>query len=197
MRNLVFVLSISLLIFSCSSSKRLLKECNKNPFEQVDSLTRASQVLNYQINTPKDWKKSKTSSGDWFFLNDEFIDSLGYSSQKANIYISLNKIENECKNKKFSIEDFLDYYIDYRSKLFKGQNFKYLLLEPIHKIYGKIYNIKFIEVISNKKSYVRSFFLFFQNNIGYSIQYVAEPKYYDEYLLEVENIINSFKILED
>lgn len=197
MKKFVLVFFISLLIFSCSSSKTSLKKCNDSRFEQLDSLARANQVLNYKINIPKNWKKSKTSNGDWYFLEDEFIDSLGYYTRKANIYISLNKIKEECYNQEYSNKDFLNYFLDYRSKWFNNKDFKYQLLKSNHKRYGEIYILKYDEKVSVNKTYVRSFFLFFHQNKGYAIQYVAEPKYYDMYLPELEKMINSFKIIED
>ncbi|MGY8910171.1 MAG: hypothetical protein ACKVIG_09960 [Flavobacteriales bacterium] len=197
MKKFILVFFISLSIFSCSSSKTSLKKCNDYRFEQLDSLARANQVLNYKINIPKNWKKSKTSDGDWYFLEDEFIDSLGYYTRKADIYISLNKIKNECNNQEYSSKDFLNYFIDYRSLWFNNKSFKYQLSKSDHKRYGEFYTLKYVEKVTDKKSYVRSFFLFFHQNKGYAIQYVAEPKYYDLYLPEVEKMINSFEINED
>ena len=197
MKKYVLVFFISLLIFSCSSSKTVLKDCDKFPFEQLDSINRANQVLNYKIDIPTNWEKGKTSNGDWYFLNNELTDSLGYYTRKADIYISLNKIKNECNNQEYSNKDFLNYFIDYRSLWFNNQNFKYQLLKSNHKRYGETYILKYVEKVSNKKCYVRSFFLFFHQSKGYAIQYVAEPKYYDLYLPEVEKMINSFEINED
>ena len=196
MRRLLYIFSILLFIFSCASNKNIHKSCEKYPFEELDSLQRANQFLNYSIDKHKAWKKGKASNGDSYYLNDRFIDSLKYYSQKASLYVSLNKIRNRCSNQEYTIENYLDYFINNRSRRFKEQDFKYLLLKSKHKIYGDIYIVKYTEKINYSKTFTRSFFLFFYNKLGYTIQYVAEPKFYDTYLPEVEKMINSFRIKE-
>ena len=191
----ILIVGLIAAIYSCSSTKRVEKRCKDNPFEELDSLQRANQKLNYTILKPKDWKKGKTSNGDSYFLEDKYINSLNYYSRKADVYIGLNKIRKEC-SQSFSIDDYLHYFVDYRSKWFPKDKFKYLLLKGKHKIYGDMYIVKYSEKINTKVSYTRSFFLFFKDNNGYNIQYVAKPKYYDNYLPEVEKMVNSFRMLD-
>ena len=191
----VLIFSLLAAILSCSSVKRVEKSCRENPFEELDSLQKSNQKLNYKIYNPKDWKNGKTSYGDWYSLQEEFTDSLNYYN-KANVYIGLHKIANECNSTAYTIDDYLSYFIDYKSKWFPKGKFKYLLLKGKHKIYGSIYIVKYTEKINANKSYTRSFFLFFHDNKGYNIQYVTDPKYYDTYLPEVQKMVNSFRILE-
>ena len=192
----VLIFSLLAAILSCSSVKRVEKSCRENPFEELDSLQRANQKLNYTIDKPKDWKRGKTSNGDWYFLEGKYIDSLNYYSRKVDVYIGLHKIRKECTTKSFSIDDYLHYFVNYRSKWFPKDKFKYLLLKGKHKIYGTIYIVKYTEKINTKISYTRSFFLFFKDNKGYNIQYVTKPKLYDTYLPEVEKMVNSFRMLD-
>lgn len=192
----VLIFSLLAAILSCSSVKRVEKSCRENPFEKLDSLQKSNQKLNYKIYKPKDWKNGKTSYGDWYSLQGEFIDSLNFYSRKADVYIGLHKIAKECNSTAYTIDDYLSFFIDYKSKWFPKDKFKYLLLKGKHKIYGSIYIVKYTEKINTNKSYTRSFFLFFEANIGYNIQYVTDPKYYDTYLPEVQKMVNSFRILE-
>ena len=190
-------LFISLLasIYSCSSAKRVEKRCKDNPFEELDSLQSANQKLNYTIHKPKDWKKGKTSNADWYFLEDKYIDSLNYYSRKVDVYIGLDKLRKKCVTQSFSIDDYLHYFVNYKSKWFPKDKFKYLLLKGKHKVYGDMYIVKYSEKINSEISYTRSFFLSFKENEGYVIQYAANPKYYNNYLPVVEKMVNSFKIL--
>ena len=192
----ILIIGLLAAIFSCSSTKRMVKTCKVNPFEELDSLQRANQKLNYSISKPRGWIKGKTSGGDSYTLQGKFIDSLGYFSTKASVYIGKNLIRETCINQKFIITDYLHYFISYKSKWFPKDKFKYSLLKGKHKIYEDIYIVNYTEKISSSRSYKRSFFLFFKNNVGYTIQYVAEPKNYETYLPEVEKMINSFRILD-
>lgn len=192
----VLIFSLLAAILSCSSVKRVKKSCRENPFEELDSLQQSNQKLNYTIDKSKDWKKGKTSNGDWYFLEGKYIDSLNYCSRKVVVYIGLHKIRKEFATKSFFIDDYLHYFVNYRSKWFPKDKFKYLLLKGKHKIYGTIYIVKYTEKINTKISYTRSFFLFFKGNKGYNIQYVAKPKLYDTYLPEVEKMVNSFRMLD-
>lgn len=192
----ILIVGLLLAIYSCSSTKRVEKRCKDNPFEELDSLQRANQKLNYIIDKPKDWKKGKTSNGDWYFLKDKYIDSLNYYTRKADVYIGLDKLRKECTTQSFSIDDYLHYFVDYRSNWFAKDKFKYLLLKGKHIIYGDMYIVKYTEKVNTRISYTRSFFLFFKENKGYAIQYVTNSKYYDTYLPEVEKMVNSFRILD-
>ena len=195
LKNLLFLCFLTFTI-ACSSIKNNIKSCNDNPFEELDSMQRANQILNYKINVPKNWEKSKTSSGDWYFLKNKYIDSINFYSTKADLYIGLNKVSSNCRDKNITIENYVDYFVKYRGKWFKNDDFKYSLIKSKHKLYGDIYTLKYKEKIANNYFVERSFFLFFYENKGYSIQYTAKPKYYDKYISDVEKIINSFRILK-
>lgn len=183
-------------LFSCSSVKRIEKSCEKNPFQELDSTQRANQNLRYTIQTPKSWKNGKTSDGDSYALDGKFIDSLGYFSRPASVYVSRNAIRETCNDKVFSIEDYLHYYVDFKNRWYSDTTFKYLLLKGKHKFYKAIYIINYSNKTADSRLFKYTTFLFFKENIGYSLTYVSEPKHYETHLPEVEKMINSFRILE-
>lgn len=193
--KMLFWFVLTFIIVSCSSIKKVSNNCKKNPFEELDSLERVNQVLNYKINIPKNWEKSKTSGGDYLFLRDKSIDSFKFNSIKASVSIDLNKIKYICKSENTTKENFLDYIIKYRSKWFESDDFKYSILKSNHKLYGDIYILKYIEKIRPNYSLMREFILIFHENKGYTLQYCAEPKYFEVYQPEFEKMIDSFRIL--
>jgi hypothetical protein len=187
----IFVLSV----LACASQKNSVRNCKVNAFEELDSLQASKIALKYKIKVPKLWKKSSFSRGDWYFIEGDYIDSLGYQSTNADVYISKFPIKNACDIKDYEAKDFLEFYIKYRSKWFRDLPFNYILLKSQHSLYGDIYIIKY-RWKGNKEVYVASAFLFMHNNMGYLIDYRNEEDNFDRYLGDAERIVNSFRIKE-
>ena len=61
----LLMLFLLLALVSCASLNQKRK-CKTQPFQELDSLHRAEKVLNYTIDLPYNWEKSKFSSGDWY-----------------------------------------------------------------------------------------------------------------------------------
>ena len=163
MKKIIFFITLFYFIAACSSVKRLERSCKEIPFEELDSLTRANVVLNYKLEVPKEWVKSKFSGGDWYYIQGDYIESLGYHKRKADFYVSKNNIRNDCKAKTdYSVKDFLKYYIDYKSRWYRENSFKYVLLKSKHKIYGDIFILKY-KFGTKSTEYTSSTFLFFYN----------------------------------
>ena len=113
MKKIIFFITLFYFIAACSSVKRLERSCKEIPFEELDSLTRANVVLNYKLEVPKEWVKSKFSGGDWYYIQGDYIESLGYHKRKADFYVSKNNIRNDCKAKTdYSVKDFLKYLFE-------------------------------------------------------------------------------------
>lgn len=195
MRTFIWIFIFSL-IFSCSSAKKLTRDCKKQTFEKLDSSYIAPVNLNYKITLRSDWIKSKAAFGDWYYIKDKFVDSLGYDLRKADLYVHLNKVKKECIKEKISLEDYLKFFIDYKNKFYRN-NFKYKLIEAKHKIYNKIYIINYKEKFSNSNIKNRTVFLIYSNNKGYRLEYVSNQNEYKKFLPEIENIISSFRILDN
>jgi len=194
--RILLILFFAAFMYACSSVKVAQKNCNENPFEQLDSLTRASQKLNYSISINSNWIKSKTSNGDWYYIKDGYDSVLQFDISKLNLYISMDKIDTACKQNTYTTEDYLNYFIDYRKRWFDN-DFKFTLLKSKHKLYNEIYIVNYVVDYPNLKKTKRSVFIFFDNNVGYRIEYVAKEENYQTYLQEVEKIVNSFRILSD
>lgn len=192
MREFVFVFFISLLIFSCSSSKTVLKDCDKFPFEMLDSLQRTQREINYLITKPSNWKDYNFKKGALFY---EVIDGFLDENLKPYIYIESFNINNKC-NFNYDINTFFNFYLKNEERY--HQNFKYLKLKSHYKKYGESFIVKHkSRNINTENILTTSVFLLYYNNVGYQISYTALEEHFDRYLPDVENIVNSFKINED
>ena len=189
--QLILLLCMSV-IFSCASIRQK-QECKKEPFERLDSLQRFQKVLNYSVEIPKNWKKSKFSGGDWYYLEGEFIDSLNYHERFADVYIVSDKIKNNC-NSEYSVKNYVKLFIDNKKKWWY-KNFKYSLVKSIHKKYGEIYIMKYKQKRPHDILENGVFFIYY-NRVGYMIHYKNKEKDFDKYISDVDLIVNSFVIQE-
>lgn len=193
---ILWLFSASILFFSCGSLKNM--NCEKAPFEELDSLQKTLSVANFEIEIPKNWKGAKRKGTAHYDLID--INAKKEKKIIAHLNIEHHKKRNECINK-ITIEDYLNYFMEnkvrYRNTI--NEDFKHILLSSNHKKYGKIYIIKYaIRYDPNQKSKIEKYatFLYFYKNIGYTIEYNASFEDFETYLPLVEKSINSFKIIE-
>ena len=194
LKRIIFLFALGC-IYACASPKVIQKKCKSSPFVDMDSLEKAKQQLNYKIEIPNDWKKSKFSSGDWYYLKDASVDSLSYPLRKANLYVSKFNFRVACTSTNtYTPKDFLNYYIDYKSAWYKPTSFKYLLLQSKHKTYGDVYILKYKNNISSIEQ-TTSTFLFFYKNSGFVLEYKNNTNDFDSYLPQVQKIVASFEIL--
>ena len=193
MKNRNFLLSFIIcliLINSCGSPK--VVKCNKQPFIKIDSSNAQKRVVNFSVETPEKFKKEDVSGGLFYYLEIDSLTLKGFHNKFVTVFIRNNKIRKECNSSKYYIDDFLKSILYYKKK-FLGKKFKYVLLKSKHKRYNEIYILKYKENIQGR-IYTISSFLFFNKNIGYSIDYKAREKYFDVYLPEVEKMVSSFTI---
>ncbi|TXD54182.1 MULTISPECIES: hypothetical protein [unclassified Polaribacter] len=192
MKTLLCLLFL-VITLACSSNKKIVKNCKLNPFEQLDSIQTSKVILKYEVALPKSWKKSTSSNADWYFIEKAYLDSLGFQATNADLYIRKFKIKKECNSRSYDAKSFLDFYVSYRSKWFIRQPFNYILLKSKHPIYGDFYIIKYKWAVGNFE-YTASSFLLMHNNEGYLLEYRNNSKNFDIYLMDVQKIVQSFKI---
>lgn len=194
MKYILCILILKSLLTSCSPYKNIEKRCKSYPYPELDSLQRATQKQDYKIEISNNWEKSRFARGNWYFINDKFIDSLGYYSRKVDLYISQDIIVNKCINY-YSVKDYLNYYLYNKNLSLFPKKFNYVLLKSSHKKYGVVYIIKYKENRSNKIFSNSIFFIRYKNN-GYKIRYTGLTENFDKYLPDVEKMVSSFTIKE-
>lgn len=158
MKKFILAFFIPLLIFSCSYSKTVLIDCDKYPFEQLDSLQRTQREINYSITKPSNWKDYNLKKGALFY---EVIDGFSDEKLKPYVYIESFNIHNKC-NLNYDINAFLNFYIKNNERY--HQNFNYLKLKVTHKKYGESFIVKYkSRDINTEKVLTTSVFLFYYN----------------------------------
>lgn len=170
------IILILIVASSCSTTKEF-KELNAKSLEK--------EFKNHTLVIPETWYSYIESHGLLFHSPKKL-------QRQGEIYYS-NRITvfNEQTSK--NIETVLQDYLTEKKK--KNAGFKHELFELSHKIYGKYYVVKYLSTW-NGINYTQSDFIFKYKNQQFRIDYSSFSKYYDEYIKDVAQMINSFKIRE-
>ena len=65
-----------------------------------------------------------------------------------------------------------------------------------HSKYGEYYLIKYGSFWPGKRKFTNIDILFHYKNRNFELRYISENKYYDEFIKDVEKMVNSFTIKE-
>ena len=175
MKRIIAIL-ILIVASSCSTTKK---------FRELNAKSLEKEFKNHSLVIPETWYSYIESHGLLFHSPKKL-------KRQGEIYYS-NRItvfnEQTSKNIETVLQDYL------AEKKNKNADFNNKLIELNHKIYGKYYVVKYLSTW-NGINYTQSDFIFKYKNQQFRIDYSSFSKYYDEYIKDVAQMINSFKIRE-
>lgn len=176
---------------SCVSSKTSLVDTDEKYRVIEDSILFSQNKEFYQIIKPLNWfayKKIETTR--FLFFSPKKVRNLPLTFQ--DIYLDVGSSNRYIK----VLENLINHDISILND--NIQNFSYQLIKTNHKKYGESYVLKYTTNLEKKsKTYKHLAFYLIYKNRGYCIYYQALEKYFNEFLPDVEKIINSFTINED
>ena len=175
MKRIIAIL-ILIVASSCSTTKK---------FRELNAKSLEKEFKNHSLVIPETWYSYIESHGLLFHSPKKL-------QRQGEIYYS-NRITvfNEQTTK--NIEAVLQDYLTEKKK--KNTGFNHKSIELNHKIYGKYYVVKYLSTW-NGINYTHSDFIFKYKNQQFRIDYSSFSKYYYEYIKDVFEMINSFKIKE-
>lgn len=154
---------------------------------ELDSTKVANFQNDYSLKVAKDW-----------YPYFEFHHLLAYSPKvfkngikKENIDVYLVLFKDKVKGN--NIDDALKEFIAKMNNPYK--DFKHKVIEAKHKLYGKYYIVKYGIKQGNKDLTAISTILF-HNKTNYGFYYLAKNEFFDKYLNDAIQMINSFEIKE-
>jgi hypothetical protein len=192
MKKILLIVIVCAIIVSCEAIKNVKPIRNISPVQQElltgEDLENAYKTYTLQI--PKTWYSFKEVHGHIMHApkvmkkrSDNFYENNFYVTEYAA------KVCNAT-----SIEGLFEFYHNKMRRLYPNVAFVPQTFQ--HKEYGKYYLIKYGTSWSKKMLFTKIDVLFNYKNRNFILNYTSENKYYDEFIKEVEQIINSFKIKE-
>ena len=154
---------------------------------EIDSTKVIDYQNDYSLKVNKDW-----------YTYFEFHHLLAYSPEVfkneikkeiINVYLVLFKDKVKGNN----IDDALKEFIKKMNNPYK--DFKYKVIEAAHKKYGKYYIVKY-GVKQGDKELTAISTILFHNKINYGFYYLAKNEFFDTYIKDAIQMINSFEIKE-
>ena len=185
---------LSLILFSCNSLKFIEKKCKEFPSKEMDSLETVSQIFNCKIKLPNNWKSDKINANGWYYVEDNNVDSLGYTLKKVDLRINQLFLREECRNN-YNSKDHLNRYLYYKNYSFFPRKLSYTLLRSSHITYGDVYIVKY-KTRKDNQIYSHSDVFFTYKNFAYTLNYNGLTENFEKFLPDFQKIIESFKITE-
>jgi len=184
-------LLILLLFFSCSTSKKTVKQ-KQETHVKLDRKKMGILFPNFSIEIPKTWFGYIESHDNLAISPKEFL--VGTKDHKFhavnNVYFAIREIPQKKCNCK-TIDDFLQYEWEQLNQ------YQVTVDEKNHPIYGKYYNIQFLWNRFYGKITKENITLIKYKDKQFMLQYSSNEKSYSKYLDDVERMIRSFKINEE
>ena len=183
---LVFVL------FSCKAFKNIKSFRNVSPIQQVmlSDNSLQSELKTYSLKIPSSWYSFREVHG--IVMHSPRVMKKRSDNFYENNFHVLEYFEKVCTAT--NIEELFEYYHAKKKGFYPEVDFIPKKLQ--HKNYGTYYLIKYGTSWSKIMLFTNIDILFHYKNRNFILSYVSENKYYDEFIKDVEGIVNSFTIKE-
>ena len=191
MKRIIYSLLVIVMI-GCEAIKNLKPIGNVSSIQQVmlDSISLRKEFKTYSLNIPETWYSFKEVHGH-IMHSPQVMQKRSANFYENNLYVKEYSLKVAKAN---NVKALFEYYHEKKKSFYPDIDF--IPKKLLHENYGSYYLIKYGTSWSKTMLFTNIDVLFHYQNRNFILSYTSENKYYDEFIKEVEGIVNSFTIKE-